>query len=69
MVLAVCSISVAGILEIHRKHLLRNHQGFYQTVAGTTHFAARISVLYQVPQFVLMGASEVFASVTGICQK
>ncbi|XP_064623127.1 solute carrier family 15 member 4-like [Lineus longissimus] len=66
MILAVSSMVVAGILEIYRKEELSQSGGFSQEVAEKYFNASHYSVLLQVPQFVLIGASEVFAMVTGL---
>jgi len=61
MLLAVLSVLVAGILEIYRKKDLSVNQTLFHD-----HFnASSISVFAQIPQFTLVGASEVFTSITG----
>lgn len=66
MVLAVSGMVVAGILEIYRKEELSQSGGFSQLVAEKYFNASYYSVMLQVPQFVLIGASEVFTMVTGM---
>ena len=65
MVLASLSMVCAGVLEIFRKQDLAATGGIAQDVAGTVYNASTISVLWQVPQFMLNGAGEVFTSVAG----
>ncbi len=61
MLLAVLSVLVAGILEIYRKKDLSVNQTVFHD-----HFnASSISVFAQIPQFTLVGASEVFMSISG----
>ncbi|KAL5018748.1 hypothetical protein ScPMuIL_004470 [Solemya velum] len=64
LVLSGLSVFVAGGVEILRKeHLTGDNQ---QILAGETFNASSMSVFWQVPQFALVGASEVFASITGL---
>ena len=51
----------AGILEVLRKQYLQKYGGIIQILGGTEYTAAPISVLWQVPQFVFIGAGEVFS--------
>ena len=67
MVLASLSMVCAGLLEIFRKRSLACDGGISQDVAGKVYNASSLSVLWQIPQFVLNGAGEVFASVSGGC--
>lgn len=62
MLLAMLSVLVAGILEIYRKKDLSVNQTLFHD-----HFnASSISVFAQIPQFTLIGVSEVFTSITGM---
>ena len=62
MLFAAASVIVAGVVEIKR----RNDGGFHmQTVFDEKYNASSTSILWQVPQFVLIGSSEVLASITG----
>ncbi|CAG2246363.1 PHT [Mytilus edulis] len=63
MILAALSVFVAGILEIYRK---KDISIIGQTLAGDTFNASSISVFAQIPQFTLIGASEVFTSISGL---
>ncbi|VDI80092.1 solute carrier family 15 (peptide/histidine transporter), member 3/4 [Mytilus galloprovincialis] len=63
MILAAMSVFVAGILEIYRK---KDISIIGQTLAGDTFNASSISVFAQIPQFTLIGASEVFTSISGL---
>ena len=64
-ILATMSVVVAGILEIYRKKNLAEDGGFEQDLAGDTFNASHISVFAQIPEFALVGASEVFTSISG----
>lgn len=65
-VLSALSVLVAGILEIYRKKDIEENGVIQQQLSGDTFNASSISIFTQVPQFALVGASEVFASVSGL---
>ena len=65
MLLASSSVFVAAILEVYRKNIMRSGGWEIQVLAGQSFNASTLSVFAQVPQFTLIGASEVFASITG----
>eukprot|EP00105_Crassostrea_gigas_P033504 XP_011456906.1 PREDICTED: solute carrier family 15 member 4 isoform X1 [Crassostrea gigas] len=65
-VLSALSVLVAGILEIYRKKDIEENGVIEQKLSGDTFNASSISIFAQVPQFALVGASEVFASVSGL---
>ena len=63
MLFAAASVIVAGVVEIKR----RNDGGFHmQTVFDKKYNASSTSIFWQVPQFILIGSSEVLTSITGI---
>ncbi|EDV27429.1 uncharacterized protein TRIADDRAFT_12575, partial [Trichoplax adhaerens] len=66
MIFASLAMLAAGILEGYR--LIDVHENpLPQVVAGSTFNASgNISVLAQIPQFALIGLSEVFTSITGL---
>lgn len=66
MILATCSVLVAAFVEIERKRIMSDGGNFTQTLAAENFTAANLSVFVQIPQFALIGASEVFTSVTGL---
>ncbi|KAL4232606.1 hypothetical protein ACF0H5_007296 [Mactra antiquata] len=66
MVFAVCAMLVSGVIEMVRKSDIEKHGGFPQELAGSTFNASNISVFAQVPEFVLIGTSEVFTSISGL---
>ena len=66
MIFATLAMLSAGILEKFRLMDVEENP-LPQIVAGSTFNAsANISVLAQVPQFALIGLSEVFTSITGV---
>ncbi|GFR85843.1 solute carrier family 15 member 4 [Elysia marginata] len=65
MIFAAAGVTVAGVVEIYRKRVLNSEQGAHiQILAGESFTASNMSVFVQVPQFFLIGTSEIFASVT-----
>ncbi|XP_076446957.1 solute carrier family 15 member 4-like [Babylonia areolata] len=66
-VLASLSMVVAGVVEIARKDRMEEPGGtLIQDLGGEKFNASSMSVFVQVPQFALVGASEVFASICGL---
>ncbi|CAL1529876.1 unnamed protein product [Lymnaea stagnalis] len=65
MVLASIAMVNAGIVEIYRKEYMKEDNGTHvQELAGESFNASSMSVFLQIPQFTLIGASEIFTSVT-----
>lgn len=65
MLFAVSAMLVAAHVEINRKKYLKAENGSHvQVLAGQKFTASNMSVFAQIPQFVLIGISEIFASVT-----
>ena len=65
MMLTVLAGIIAATLEILRKQDIAASGGMPQEVAGKVFNASHLSVLWQVPQFVMLGVGEVFTSITG----
>ncbi|XP_048760879.2 solute carrier family 15 member 4-like isoform X2 [Ostrea edulis] len=65
-ILSALSVLVAGILEIYRKKDIENNGYIVQELSSDKFNASSISIFAQVPEFALVGASEVFASVSGL---
>lgn len=68
MLFAAASVAVAGVIEIERKNFIKEYGIFYQTPFNKATNASSMVILYQAPQFVLMGISEILVSITGICR-
>ncbi|RMX54607.1 hypothetical protein pdam_00014105, partial [Pocillopora damicornis] len=68
MLLAAASVAVAGVIEIQRRNEWLHGGICRQKVLDDYRSASCLSIFWQVPQFVLIGVSEVFTSVTG-CTK
>ena len=64
--MAVGSMILAGLVEMVRLRHIHNQESFVQNVAGSEIVAAKMSVFWQAPQYLLVGASEVFAATTGL---
>ena len=66
MIIAATSLVVAGVIEIKRKDFIKEYGTFYQSPFDKPTNASSMSILYQVPQYVLVGASEVLVVITGM---
>ena len=65
--LATAGVLCAGLVEVLRLAQVHGGHILVQRVAGKDIVAADLSVYWQIPQFALIGASEVFAATTGAC--
>ncbi|XP_071518044.1 solute carrier family 15 member 4-like isoform X2 [Panulirus ornatus] len=68
MVFSILAVMVAGGLESYRIFLWRtdNSTHIEQIVGNVTYHAVDISIFWQIPQYVLVGAAELFASIAGL---
>ncbi|KAK2163043.1 hypothetical protein NP493_1487g00022 [Ridgeia piscesae] len=69
MVFSIASVCTAGSIERYRLDTYwRNgtENIYWQKIGGTFYRAADVSILYQIPQYALIGISEVFASIAGL---
>ncbi|CAF1286967.1 unnamed protein product [Adineta ricciae] len=64
MLAAALSMCLTGIVEIFRQQSCSS--SFPQTIGDTVYNASDMSVFYQLPQYVSMGVSEVFASIASL---
>ncbi|CAH1243095.1 SLC15A4 [Branchiostoma lanceolatum] len=66
MTLGMVSVAWAAMVETLRKHTLISPGGaFQQDVGGETFTAANMCILWQIPQFALVGCGEVFVMAAG----
>jgi len=56
----------AGGLEVYRLSLYKKHDTVKQELDGVVKIAANLSIFWQAPGFMLIGAAEVLASITGL---
>nr|XP_053631101.1 solute carrier family 15 member 4-like isoform X2 [Cherax quadricarinatus] len=68
MVFSILAVMTAGGLESYRIFLWRtdNSSHIDQIVGNVTYHAVNISIFWQIPQYVLVGAAELFASIAGL---
>ena len=62
MLIASLALLSAGLVEVYR---IRNRKLENNTISDMTVTGHDISIFYQIPQFGLMGISEVFVMITG----
>ena len=66
MLLASASVIVAGVVEIQRRNTWKDGHFVMQKVFDKTQNASSVNVFWQIPQFMLIGASEVLTVITGM---
>ncbi|XP_047489838.1 solute carrier family 15 member 4-like isoform X1 [Penaeus chinensis] len=68
MVFSILAVMTAGGLETYRTYLWRtdNSSHIEQVIGNVTYHAVNVSIFWQVPQYVLVGAAELFASIAGL---
>ena len=65
MLLAAASVVVAGVIEMKRRNTWEQGHFIVQRVFDENRNASSLNIFWQVPQFMLIGSSEVLTSITG----
>ena len=65
LLLTGASVVVAGLVEIKRRRVWEQGYFYDQVVFGEHRNASSLNIFWQVPQFMLIGASEVLCAITG----
>eukprot|EP00057_Strongylocentrotus_purpuratus_P034683 XP_796185.3 PREDICTED: solute carrier family 15 member 4 isoform X2 [Strongylocentrotus purpuratus] len=66
LVSGLLSVLYAAMVEIIRKHVIKNGGSLDQTISGVIFHASSLSILVQIPQYIFIGIADTFVLITGL---